>query len=143
VPTREKRRNPFKLREFRGVDPACLELLAAHGFKHAEQLLAAGRTRPQRSALAKETGVPLAAITELVKLADLARLPGVKAIRARLYYDAGIDSVEKIASWEPEALRMRLAAFVERTGFDGIPPLPKEVSSTVANARKLPKVVEA
>ena len=33
------------------------------------------------------------------------------------------------------------AAFVERTGFDGVAPLPKEVSSTIANARKLPGIV--
>jgi hypothetical protein len=56
--------------------------------------------------------------------------------------DAGVDSVEKIANWEPEALRAMVTKYVERTGFDGIPPLPKEVSSTIANARKLPKVVK-
>jgi len=39
----------------------------------------------------------------------------VKGIRARLYYDAGIDSVEKMADWEPEALRRMVAEFVART----------------------------
>ena len=29
-----------------------------------------------------------------------------------------------------------------RTHFDGIAPLPKEVQSTIATARKLPKIVE-
>jgi hypothetical protein len=31
---------------------------------------------------------------------------------------------------------------VRATGFEGIAPLPKEVSSTIANAKKLPMVVE-
>jgi hypothetical protein len=53
-----------------------------------------------------------------------------------------VDSVEKMASQEPEALRIMVTRYVEQTGFDGIPPLPKEVSSTIANAGKLPKVVE-
>jgi hypothetical protein len=66
----------------------------------------------------------------------------VKGIRARLYYDAGVDSVEKMAGWEPEPLRKMVTNYVEQTGFDGIPPLPKEVSSTIANARNLPKIVE-
>jgi len=66
----------------------------------------------------------------------------VKGIRARLYYDTGVDSVEKMAGWEPEALRIMVTKYVERTGFDGTPPLPKEVSSTIANARKLPKIIE-
>lgn len=59
-----------------------------------------------------------------------------------MYYDAGVDSVEKLASWEPEALRLMVTAYVERTGLEGIPPLPKEVSSTVANAQKLSRLVE-
>ncbi len=86
--------------------------------------------------------MPGKVILELVRLSDLARLPGVKGIRARLYYEAGVTGVEKMAEWEPEALRRMVTEFVERTGFDGIPPLPKEVSSTVANARKLHAIVE-
>jgi len=35
-----------------------------------------------------------------------------------------------------------VAGYIERTGFEGIAPLPAEVRSTVANARKLPKIVE-
>jgi hypothetical protein len=139
---REKKHNPFKLRDFRGIDPESIARLAACGLKNAEQLLAAGGTQAQRAALANETGVPGKVILELVQLSDLARLPGVKGIRARLYYDAGVTGIEKMAQWEPEALRRMVTEFVERTGFDGIPPLPREVSSTVANARKLPGMVE-
>ena len=133
---------PFLLREFRGVNPEYIEKLRAAGIRTAAQMLAAGETAAKRAALAREVGIPDEAILELVKLSDLARLPGVKGIRARLYYDAGVDSVEKMASWEPEALRVMVAEYVQRTGFEGIAPLPAEVRSTVANARKLPKVVE-
>jgi hypothetical protein len=137
-----KKRNPFKLREFRGVNPVHVEKLAAVGIKTAEQMLAAGQTAEKRAALAQDTGVPEEAILELVKLSDLARLPGVKGIRARLYYDAGVDCVEKMAACEAEALLALTAEYVARTGFDGIAPLPKEVSSTIANAKRLPRVVE-
>jgi len=77
-----------------------------------------------------------------VKLSDLARITGVKGIRARLYYDAGVDTVEKMAKWDAEKLREMLVSFVERTRFDGIAPLPKEAEFTVKTAKKLPKVVE-
>jgi hypothetical protein len=66
----------------------------------------------------------------------------VKSVRARLYYDAGVDTVEKMAEWDPEELREMLIAFVEQTGFDGVAPLPKEARNTVETARKLPKIVE-
>ncbi len=138
----EKKRNSFKLRDFRGVNPEFISILEARRIKNAGQMLNVGRTKKQRSALAKETGIPENVLLELVKLSDLARLPGVKGIRARLYYDAGVDTVEKMANWEPEALRVMVTEYVERTRFEGIPPLPKEVSSTIANARKLPKVVK-
>jgi predicted RecB family nuclease len=134
--------NPFRLKEFRGVDAEHVEKLAAAGIKTAEQMLAAGQTAEKRAALAQDTGIPEEAILELVKLSDLARLPGVKGIRARLYYDAGVGCVEEMADCEAEALLALTAEFVERTGFDGIAPLPKEVSSTIANAKRLPRVVE-
>jgi hypothetical protein len=136
-----KRVNPFKLRDFRGLNPAHVEALAARGIKTAEKMLAVGATSEGRAMLAQETGVPAEAILEIVKLSDLSRLPGVKGIRARLYYDVGIDGVAKMAASEPESLLRLTAEFVEQTGFDGIPPLPKEVSSTIANAQKLPIVI--
>lgn len=137
-----KKHNPFHLKDFLGVDSVHIERLKSKGIKTADQMLAAGQTGKQRAALAKATSIPEDKILELVKLSDLARLPGVKGIRARLYYNAGVDSVETMAKWEPEALRQMVTHYVERTGFEGIPPLPKEVISTVANARKLPKKVK-
>ncbi len=105
-------------------------------------MLSAGRTIEARASIARQAGIPEEVVLELVKLSDLARLPGVKGIRARLYYDAGVDCVEKLAQYEPEALLALTTAFVHKAGFDGIAPLPKEVSSTIANALKLPSLVE-
>lgn len=72
----------------------------------------------------------------------MARIRGVKSIRARLYYDAGVDTIEKLAKWDPKELRAALIKFVEKTGFEGIAPLPKENESTIAEAKKLPRIVE-
>ncbi len=133
---------PFALKEFRGVSQEHVKKLASIGIKNVKQMLEAGRTRDKRKELSAKTGVPAEAILELVKLSDLARIQGVKGIRARLYYDAGVDSIEKLAKWNPEELRVMLIKFVERTGFEGIAPLPKELESTIAEAKKLPKIVE-
>lgn len=132
----------FKIKDFEGIVPEHAKKLVSKGIKTAKQMVDAGRTKEGREALAQESDVPLDCILELVKLSDLARLPGVRRIRARLYYEAGIDTVEKMADWDPEELRHMLADFIEQTGFDGIAPLPKEVASTVATARHLPKIVE-
>ena len=141
---REERivRKPFKLRDFRGVDPEQVSALEAEGIRNVNQMLKAGRTPEQREELAEQTGVPLENILELVKLSDLARIPGVKGIRARLYHDAGVDTIEKMAQWEPEKLRIRTIEYVRQSGFDGMPPLPAEAKFSVEKARLLPRIVE-
>jgi predicted flap endonuclease-1-like 5' DNA nuclease len=136
------RRTPFPLKDFRGVDVEHTARLAAAGIKDVKQMLEAGRTHAGRQKLADETGVPLAAIVELVKLSDLARIPGIKGIRARLYHDAGVDTVAEMAGWDPEELRAVLLEFVDRTGFEGIAPLPAEAAFSVARAKELPKIIE-
>jgi hypothetical protein len=136
------KRTPFALGKFRGVNPEYVDRLAAAGISNVEQMLKAGRTPGDREALSAQTGVPLDAILEFVKLSDLARIPGMKGIRARLYHDAGVDTIEKLAAWDPEELGAKLTEFVGRTGFDGIAPLPKEVAFSVTTARRLPKIIE-
>lgn len=136
-----KSRKAFLLKDFRGVDPVAVTALAAAGIHNVSQLIAAGGTPQARALLADQTGLALHQILELVKLADLSRLGGLKTIRARLYYDAGFDTLEKIAAQDPEQMRAAIQKFVQRAGFDGIPPLPKEALHTVEAAKKLPRLV--
>lgn len=135
-------RHAFRLKDFRGVPQTALSGLAALGITNVVQMLEAGKTAAARKELAGRSGVGEATILELVKLSDLARIDGLKGIRARLYYAAGVETPDSIAGWEPEALRAHLGAWVESSGFEGIPPLPKEVTHTVQTARRLPRVVE-
>jgi hypothetical protein len=137
-----KNRRKFKLGEFLGVNPKHIEKLAAVEIVTVNDMLAHGDTPDVRRRLAKKTSIPLRAILELVKLSDLSRLGAIKSVRARLYHDAGLDTPDKFVEWEPEDLRQMLVDFVERSGFDGIAPLPKEIRNTIISARRLPKVIQ-
>jgi hypothetical protein len=137
-----KTRQAFRLQDFQGVNQDHITRLKEAGIANVEEMLEAGKTPEARQHLADQSGVPPDFILELVKLSDLSRLEGVKGIRARLYYDAGVDTLEKLARWEAEELRLMLVDFVRRTGFKGIAPLPKELRSTIAHATKLPKIVK-
>lgn len=86
--------------------------------------------------------IPEETILELVKLSDLARIPGLKKVRARLYFDAGLDTLEKIAKYKPDELIKELKVFIKNTGFKGIAPVPKEAKSTIANAQYLRKIAD-
>jgi hypothetical protein len=132
----------YKLKDFKDVASEDVKNLSLKGIKTVKQMLDAGSTKKDRKTLAKETGVPYEIILELVKLPDLARIPGLRKVRARLYYDAGLDTVEKIADCDPADLIKTLAGFIEKTGFDGIAPLQKEAATAVATAKYIPKIVE-
>lgn len=133
---------PFPIKDFRGVDTGYVKKLKIVGIRNADQMIEAGRTPQDRKQLSARTGIPESAIQEFVKLSDLSRIPGIKGVRARLYYDIGIDSVEKLGSWDPEKLIETVVEFVERTGFDGIPTLPAEARAAVNKAKKMPKLIE-
>jgi hypothetical protein len=67
---------------------------------------------------------------------------GVKGIRARLYHDAGLDTLDKIAMLDADELRDICTRFVKATSFPGIPPTPKEAAFTVSSAETLPRIVK-
>jgi len=134
-----KKRN---LKDFLGVNHQHTQALRKEGVFTSEHMLKVGRTEEGRRKLAEKTGVPLNAILELVKLADLGRIPGLARKRARLYHDAGLDTMDKIAKWDSEEMRQMFVEFVERTGFDGSPPTPGEAAFYVKLARYLPRIVE-
>ena len=92
----------------------------------------------ERKKLSEESNIPEATILELVKLSNLARIPGLKQKRARLFYDAGLDTLDKIAAYDdPEDLVTLFAQFVERTGFDGRAVTPAEAQFTLGMAKYL------
>jgi hypothetical protein len=131
-----------KLKDFLGVDLQHVQALKAEGIVTVEQMLDAGKTREDREELAKKTGVPPNSIMELVKLSNLARIIGLKKKRARLFYDAGLDTLDKIAEMDSEEMRQMLIEFVDRTGFDGSASTPTEAAFTVRLAKYLPRIVE-
>jgi hypothetical protein len=136
------KRTPFSLSGFRGVSEEHIKALETIGIKNINHMLAGGATRESRKTLSEQTGIPESAIVDLVRLSDLGRIQGIKSIRARLYVDAGVDSIEKLADSDPEELREDLIAFVKETNFDGIAPLPAELRSAVKKTTDLPKIVE-
>ena len=136
------KRKPFNLKDFRDAKSEYVAALASIDVKDVVIMLEAGKTPKMRSELAEMTGLDIKVIEEFVKLSDLARIPGVKGIRARLYYDSGFDILEKLRIVTQDELLRITSEFVERTGFDGIAPLPKEAQGAIDTAKKLPDVVE-
>lgn len=132
----------YNLKDFLGVNRRYTQALRKEDVTTCEHMLKVGRTEEGRRKLAEKTGVPISVVLELVKLADMSRIVGLKSKRARLYCDAGLDTMDKIAKWDPKKMQQMLAEFVERTKFDGSPPTLSEAAFTVKLAKYLPRIVE-
>ncbi len=133
---------PYKLSEYYDIDEGHIERLEKEGIKTNNQLLEKSETSEDRKELSERTGIPSDVIEKLTKLSDLSRIFAVKAIRAKLYYDAGVDTVEKIAGWDPTEFREMIEEYVEKSDFSGEPTLQKEADFTIDYANKLPKKIK-
>jgi hypothetical protein len=128
-----------KLRDFPKVDQDSARKLSAAGISTVNQLLRKGGTPEKHQALAKSSGAHLDSISELFKLSQLSRLPGLKAVRGRLFYEAGLDSLDAIAALNAEEIHRQLQDYIDRTGFDGSAPTLSEAEVTVTMAKFLSK----
>jgi hypothetical protein len=132
----------FKLKDFVGVKQNYIKKLAKEGIKTAKEMLYAGLNEQKRMELSRNSGIPLEDVLELVKLSDQARIGGHKKIRARLYHEAGLDTIDKMAACDPEEMRKLLTEFIQKTGFKGIPPTPGEARNTVTMAKYIKRLVQ-
>jgi hypothetical protein len=134
--------NPFALRDIRNVDPELIDRLEGEGIKTTKALFDRAATKVERRRLAKAAGVPERSLTDLVKLADLARIRGMGKTFVRLFTAAGADSVAALVKMRPHELHKRLYAVNKGRKLSSVVPSLKDVSEYVEMARELPKVLE-
>jgi len=132
----------FKLKNFLTADQESAKKLAGVGIKTASQILEVGKTVKEREMLARKSGVPIDEVLKFVKLANLARCPGHMKKRACLYYEAGLDTFDKIADQDPELMIEFLDGFIKKTGFDGSAPILADARSSVENSKRIPRIIE-
>jgi len=132
----------FKLKDFLTADQESAKKLAGIGIKTASQILEVGKTIKEREILAGKSGVPVDEVLKFVKLANLARCPGHMKKRACLYYEAGLDTFDKIAEQDPELMVKFLDDFIKKTSFDGSAPILGDARSSIENSKRIPRIIE-
>lgn len=134
--------DPLRLSKISGVEKEHIVTLRNLGVKHVRQMLERGATKAGRLKLAEESGVPLMVILRLVTISDLTRIPGLKAVRSMLYYEAGLDTLDKIASQDPKELQEFLIGWVVKNNFGGSAPNVGEARHAVEMAKFLERIVK-
>lgn len=95
---------PNKFADFPGISPAVVDKLSKTGIDNTLKLYERVVSKAERLKLAELTGISLPEILELTQLADLSRIKWVGATFARMLYDVGIDSAEKVSKADPVEL---------------------------------------
>jgi hypothetical protein len=126
-----------KLTEFPKINRGDIEKLASIGIITVNQFLAANGMKKDQEDLAEKSGASNETIAELLSLSILSQLPGIKKIRARLFYEAGLDTYSKIAALEPEEVQQAQREYIQKTGFKGSASTYSEAQSAVMMARYL------
>lgn len=133
----------MRIDEVEGVGPAYAEKLGAAGVATTEDLLSAGATSHGRDKLAEATGVSGALILKWVNRVDLMRVPGVGSEYSDLLEMGGVDSPAELAQRNAANLAQTFQdAVAARPGTVRRIPSEETISGWIAEAKKLPKVVE-
>jgi len=130
------------LSKVRGATMQIRTRLKCQGVTNSRQLLRAAGPFRARVILAGKTGIDMATLAYIVKRADMARLKGVGATFADMLEVMGVDSVERLAGWAPDALHRTLLDFNRSERFARRAPTRDETKTWVDQARKLPVLID-
>lgn len=132
-----------KLKGVEGFETVLARRLQNMGIETLEELLAAGRNKEGRKAVATEVQVTIRTITRWVSIADLSRVNGIHIKYAKLLQNAGIKCVQDLASANPADLHIRLDALNRygRKHVDRVPAVSR-ITCWIATAKETRPMLE-
>ncbi|MBN1411784.1 MAG: hypothetical protein JW969_13130 [Spirochaetales bacterium] len=122
---------PVSLKDIMGIERKYIAVLKNENILTNRDLLDVCLNK-EPGGIAKEYGIPPAEFTELVKLAGM----------ARLYYDAGFDTLKKIAETDPGVFREKIRMYIEKKDLVYAPPTPQESLWAVKCAKLRPELIK-
>lgn len=132
----------YKIEDLEGVGKVRGEKLRAAGIKDTDSLLRACQTTKQRADLAAKAGVSPKRLMKWANMADLYRISGVGSEFAELLEAAGVDTVPELAQRNAANLTAAMAAANATSKLTRRAPSEAEVTKWVAEAKKLPRVLQ-
>jgi hypothetical protein len=133
---------PNKISDFIEIARDTIGSLEKIGITNTEKLYDKVIKNSDRQKLAESTGIKYQDILELTKLADLSRIKWVGVTYAKMLYDLGVDTVEKVSESDPIDLHARINQLIkEKNIFKGAIGL-NEVKILIESANELPFEIE-
>ena len=130
-----------KIEAIEGIGGVYAAKLQEVGIKTTEQFLERAATRKGRKELAETLDISEKLILKWANRADLFRIKGIGEEYSDLLEAAGVDTVPELAQRNPENLHQKLLEVNAEKKLVRRPPSLKAVSSWVAQAKELPRVL--
>lgn len=99
---------PNKMKDFQDIPGEVVSMLDKAGIKDTVDLFDKVKTPKNRKSLAAVTGVNDLDLLKLTKLTDLSRIRWVGVMFARILYESGFDTLEKVANADYMELYYRI-----------------------------------
>jgi predicted flap endonuclease-1-like 5' DNA nuclease len=130
-----------QIEDIEGIGSQYAEKLKTAGVSSVEKLLELGASAKDRDELAVQTGISSKLILTWVNHADLFRIKGVAGQYSELLEAAGVDTVPELAQRNAENLQQALAKTNEEKHLAKTTPSLSQVTTWIAEAKVLPKIV--
>jgi predicted flap endonuclease-1-like 5' DNA nuclease len=131
-----------KIIDVEGIGATYAAKLQKAGVQTTDDLLAKGAKPKGRQELEAATGISHAKILEWVNHVDLYRIDGVGSEYSDLLEEAGVDTVVELGKRVPANLAAKMAEVNDKKKLVRRCPGEEVVAGWVAQAKKLPRVVE-
>jgi hypothetical protein len=125
------------------VTPAQVDKLRKASINTTEELLDKAAKAKDRKALAKTSKLTPAELLDLAKRCDLLRIKGIGSEMVLLFEAAGVKSTSELVKQEAPGLMTAVTAANTKAKITEKPPTEPQLADWIAQAKKLPQVVEA
>jgi predicted flap endonuclease-1-like 5' DNA nuclease len=132
----------YKIEDVEGIGPAIGAKLRKAGVINTDKLLENSKTPKQRKKLAEDSGLTEKQILRFANMVDLYRIKGIGSEFSELLEASGVDTVPELAQRSAENLTKKMEEVNAEKKLCRRAPSLKEVTDWVAQAKKLPRVLE-
>jgi predicted flap endonuclease-1-like 5' DNA nuclease len=124
------------------VPAADVDKLHKAGVETTEQLLEKAAKTKDRKGLAKASGLKPAALLDLARRCDLLRIKGIGSEMVLLLEAAGVKTTAQLGKQQAAALMSSVTTANQAKKITEKPPTEPQLSDWIAQAQKLPQVLE-
>ena len=130
-----------RLSDIEGIGEVYSAKLEDAGISTLEALLEAGSERKERKEIAENAGISEKLVLKWINRADLARVNGISTQYADLLEVAGVDTVPELAQRRADNLHATVTEVNDNIKLVRKVPALSQVENWIAQAKKLPRVV--